>query len=125
MSDVVSKISEVQVVYFNAIGYETFENVWGTWNGINERDGEALRRAAIERRGELRGAEVPDAAAPEAQAQRREPRHRLQRVVRHIARAQLPARAGAPAAHCRSHDISAISKERGRGKRGSEVSFFL
>ena len=44
MSDVVSKISEVQVVYFNAIGYETFENVWGTWNGINERDGEALRR---------------------------------------------------------------------------------
>ena len=44
MSEGVSKISEIQTVWFNAVGYETFENVWGTWNGIVERDGEAFRR---------------------------------------------------------------------------------
>ncbi len=33
-----------------AIGWESWENVWGIWNGINPRDAEATRRVAtIER----------------------------------------------------------------------------
>ena len=47
MSEGVSKISEIQTIWFNAVGYETFENIWGTWNGMIERDGEALRRVGL------------------------------------------------------------------------------
>ena len=39
-----NKISILQVAWFNGLGIETWENVWGTWNGIIERDGEAIRR---------------------------------------------------------------------------------
>ena len=37
-----SKIPQLQVAYFNGLGYETWENVWGTWNGVIERDGAAV-----------------------------------------------------------------------------------
>jgi iron(II)-dependent oxidoreductase len=41
---------DLQVAFFNGIGWESWENVWGIWNGITPRDGEATRRmAAIER----------------------------------------------------------------------------
>jgi hypothetical protein len=43
----VSKITEIQVAWFNAQGYETWENVWGVWNQVTARDGEALRRVGI------------------------------------------------------------------------------
>eukprot|EP00930_Biecheleria_cincta_P043152 TRINITY_DN29669_c0_g1_i1.p1 TRINITY_DN29669_c0_g1~~TRINITY_DN29669_c0_g1_i1.p1 ORF type:complete len:927 (+),score=116.79 TRINITY_DN29669_c0_g1_i1:22-2781(+) len=44
------KVDNLQMAYFNGDGYETWENVWGTWNGITPRDAEAIRRiAAIER----------------------------------------------------------------------------
>ncbi len=33
-------------MFFNAIGYVSWENVWGIWNGFTERDGETLRRLA-------------------------------------------------------------------------------
>ena len=36
----------LQLAFFNANGYESWENVWGAWNGVTERDGEALRRVA-------------------------------------------------------------------------------
>lgn len=40
----------LQAAFFNGVGYESWENVWGIWNGITPRDGEALRRVAtIER----------------------------------------------------------------------------
>src|ERR1035437_1854227 len=40
----------LQYAFFNGVGWESWENVWGIWNGINPRDGEATRRvAAIER----------------------------------------------------------------------------
>lgn len=48
--------------YFNGFGLETWESVWGCWNGITERDGEAIRRAATILRyfGKLRFLQSPD-----------------------------------------------------------------
>ncbi|MFC6645381.1 formylglycine-generating enzyme family protein [Granulicella cerasi] len=41
---------DLQFAFFNGIGFESWENVWGIWNGITPQDGEALRRvSAIER----------------------------------------------------------------------------
>jgi formylglycine-generating enzyme required for sulfatase activity len=45
-----SKVDNLQFAFFNGVGYESWENVWGIWNGIMPRDAEALRRMAkIER----------------------------------------------------------------------------
>ena len=41
-----NKTDNLQYAWFNGDGYETWENVWGTWNGIVPRDGEAIRRVA-------------------------------------------------------------------------------
>ena len=44
------KTDDLQFAFFNGIGYVSWENVWGIWNGITPRDAEALRRvAALER----------------------------------------------------------------------------
>ena len=44
------KTDDLQFAFFNGEGWESWENVWGIWNGITARDGEATRRvAAIER----------------------------------------------------------------------------
>ncbi|HWE83924.1 MAG TPA: SUMF1/EgtB/PvdO family nonheme iron enzyme [Terracidiphilus sp.] len=44
------KTSDLQFAFFNGIGWESWENIWGYWNGITPRDAEATRRvAAIER----------------------------------------------------------------------------
>jgi formylglycine-generating enzyme required for sulfatase activity len=41
---------DLQYIFFNGVGYNAWENVWGLWNGLVPRDAEALRRiAAIER----------------------------------------------------------------------------
>ncbi|HUD45311.1 MAG TPA: SUMF1/EgtB/PvdO family nonheme iron enzyme [Candidatus Baltobacteraceae bacterium] len=41
---------DLQHAFFNGVGFESWENVWGIWNGITPRDAEALRRVAtIER----------------------------------------------------------------------------
>jgi len=45
-----SKTDALQFAFFNGEGWESWENVWGIWNGITPRDGEATRRVAtIER----------------------------------------------------------------------------
>ncbi len=45
------KTNNLQFAFFNGVGYESWENIWGIWNGITPRDAEALRRVArIERR---------------------------------------------------------------------------
>jgi formylglycine-generating enzyme required for sulfatase activity len=45
-----SKTDALQLALFNGIGWESWENVWGMWNGITPRDAEATRRVAtIER----------------------------------------------------------------------------
>lgn len=44
------KTNDLQYAFFNGTGYESWENVWGIWNQIDDRDAEALRRIAkIER----------------------------------------------------------------------------
>jgi iron(II)-dependent oxidoreductase len=44
------KTSDLQFAFFNGVGWESWENVWGIWNGITPRDAEATRRVAtIER----------------------------------------------------------------------------
>ena len=41
---------DLQAAFFNGIGFESWENIWGIWNQMTPRDAEALRRtAAIER----------------------------------------------------------------------------
>ena len=45
-----SKVDNLQFAFFNGVGYESWENIWGIWNQITPRDSEALRRVAtIER----------------------------------------------------------------------------
>jgi gamma-glutamyl hercynylcysteine S-oxide synthase len=45
-----SKVDNLQFAFFNGVGYESWENIWGVWNGITPRDSESLRRVAkIER----------------------------------------------------------------------------
>ena len=41
-----NKTDNLQAAWFNGAGYESWENVWGTWNGIVPRDAEAIRRVA-------------------------------------------------------------------------------
>jgi iron(II)-dependent oxidoreductase len=41
---------DLQYAFFNGVGMETWENIWGIWNGMTPRDSEAVRRiATIER----------------------------------------------------------------------------
>jgi formylglycine-generating enzyme required for sulfatase activity len=41
---------DLQYIFFNGIGYNAWENVWGIWNQLTPRDAESLRRiATIER----------------------------------------------------------------------------
>jgi iron(II)-dependent oxidoreductase len=44
------KTDNLQFAFFNGVGWESWENIWGIWNGITPRDAEATRRvAAMER----------------------------------------------------------------------------
>jgi len=44
------KTDDLQFAFFNGLGWESWENIWGIWNGITPRDAEATRRVAtIER----------------------------------------------------------------------------
>jgi iron(II)-dependent oxidoreductase len=44
------KTDDLQYAFFNGVGWESWENIWGIWNGITDRDAEATRRVAtIER----------------------------------------------------------------------------
>jgi iron(II)-dependent oxidoreductase len=46
-----NKTDDLQFAFFNGVGWESWENVWGIWNGITLRDGEATRRMATIERG--------------------------------------------------------------------------
>jgi formylglycine-generating enzyme required for sulfatase activity len=44
------KTHDLHAAFFNGIGYVSWENIWGIWNQITDRDAEALRRvASVER----------------------------------------------------------------------------
>jgi iron(II)-dependent oxidoreductase len=45
------KTSDLQFAFFNGVGWESWENIWGIWNGITPRDAEATRRVATLERG--------------------------------------------------------------------------
>jgi len=46
-----NKTVDLQYAFFNGVGMETWENIWGIWNGMTPRDSETVRRIAkIERR---------------------------------------------------------------------------
>jgi formylglycine-generating enzyme required for sulfatase activity len=40
------KTDDLQFAFFNGVGWESWENIWGIWNGITPRDAEATRRIA-------------------------------------------------------------------------------
>jgi len=45
-----NKINDLQFAFFNGVGWESWENIWGIWNGITPRDAESTHRVAtIER----------------------------------------------------------------------------
>jgi len=44
------RVDDLQFAFFNGVGFESWENIWGIWNQMTPRDAEALRRiATIER----------------------------------------------------------------------------
>jgi iron(II)-dependent oxidoreductase len=46
-----NKTDDLQFAFFNGVGWESWENIWGIWNGITPRDAEATRRVATIERG--------------------------------------------------------------------------
>ncbi len=54
------KTDDLQFAFFNGVGWESWENVWGIWNGINPRDAEATRRMATLERGVAQFLVSPD-----------------------------------------------------------------
>jgi formylglycine-generating enzyme required for sulfatase activity len=46
-----NKTNDLQFAFFNGVGWESWENIWGIWNGITPRDAEATRRMAMMERG--------------------------------------------------------------------------
>ena len=55
-----SKTDDLQYAFFNGGGWESWENVWGIWNGLTPRDGEAVRRVATLERGVAHFLTSPD-----------------------------------------------------------------
>jgi len=54
------KTEDLQFAFFNGVGWESWENIWGIWNGITPRDGEATRRVATIERATARFLVSPD-----------------------------------------------------------------
>jgi len=45
-----SKTDDLQFAFFNGVGLETWENVWGIWNGFTPRGAESIRRVGTAER---------------------------------------------------------------------------
>jgi formylglycine-generating enzyme required for sulfatase activity len=46
-----TKTDDLQSAFFNGVGWESWENIWGIWNGITPRDAERTRQVATLERG--------------------------------------------------------------------------
>lgn len=55
-----SKTDDLQYAFFNGEGWESWENIWGIWNGITPRDAEGTRRVATLERGIAQFLTSPD-----------------------------------------------------------------
>src|SRR5215469_8797830 len=44
------KTNDFQFAFFNGLGWESWESIWGIWNGITPRDAEATLFSASQRR---------------------------------------------------------------------------
>lgn len=42
-----NRFGPLQNAHFNGVGYESWEDIWGIWNGVTPRAGEAIRRLAL------------------------------------------------------------------------------
>ena len=42
----INKTNDLQYAFFNGIGYNAWENIWGVWNQVSQRYAEAIRRIA-------------------------------------------------------------------------------
>jgi hypothetical protein len=42
----IDKTNDLQYAFFNGVGYNAWENIWGIWNQVPERYAEAIRRIA-------------------------------------------------------------------------------
>jgi iron(II)-dependent oxidoreductase len=40
-------LDDLQSAFFNGVGFESWENIWGIWNQMTPRDAEALRRISL------------------------------------------------------------------------------
>lgn len=40
------RTNDLQYIFFNGVGYNAWENIWGIWNQLTPRDAETLRRIA-------------------------------------------------------------------------------
>jgi len=40
-------LDDLQEAFFNGIGFESWENIWGIWNGLTPRDAETVRRIGL------------------------------------------------------------------------------
>ncbi|WP_205686266.1 formylglycine-generating enzyme family protein [Chitinophaga parva] len=41
---IIDRTDDLQYAFFNGVGYNTWENIWGIWNGITERYAAAIKR---------------------------------------------------------------------------------
>ena len=87
-----SHTTDLQQAFFNGVGFVSWENVWGVWNGLSERDCEATRRV-----GALLRFLAPFLASPDWEP------HVVLNLPADLPAAifasRWPARAGAPFAH--------------------------
>ena len=43
---VIDRTDDLQYAFFNGVGYNAWENIWGIWNQVSDRNAEAIRRIA-------------------------------------------------------------------------------
>ncbi len=42
----IDRTNDLQYAFFNGVGYNAWENIWGVWNQVSDRNAEAVRRIA-------------------------------------------------------------------------------